>query len=137
MSKMEMCTVFVTLKIKKECVEDFLKVMETDMIESRKEAGCLRFDVLRQDDPKPGDGEGVEMLVMRTTCSQGRTKLTHARARTLSTQIQSFRNVHKRRGDGRAQDAAALSCLGRVQEGSTRTGGSAGCRQDDDCLRRV
>jgi hypothetical protein len=61
MSKMEMCTVFVTLKIKKECVEDFLKVMETDMIESRKEAGCLRFDVLRQDDPKPGDGEGVEM----------------------------------------------------------------------------
>jgi polyribonucleotide nucleotidyltransferase len=51
----------VTLKIKKECVEDFLKVMETDMIESRKEAGCLRFDVLRQDDPKPGDGEGVEM----------------------------------------------------------------------------
>jgi hypothetical protein len=61
MSKMEMCTVFVTLKIKKECVEDFLKVIETDMIESRKEAGCLRFDVLRQDDPKPGDGEGVEM----------------------------------------------------------------------------
>ena len=61
MSKTEMCTVFVTVKIKKECVEDFLKVMETDMIESRKEAGCLRFDVLRQDDPKPGDGEGVEM----------------------------------------------------------------------------
>ena len=47
--------VFVTLEIKQECVEDFLKVMEADKIGSREEAGCLRFDVLVDDEQKTLD----------------------------------------------------------------------------------
>merc|ERR1712070_762164 len=48
-------SVMVTLDIKEEAVEDFLKAMEVDVLGSRdKEAdpGCLRFDLLRvQDKP--------------------------------------------------------------------------------------
>ena len=40
--------VFVTVTVPKDRVEEFLKVMEHDMIESRKEEGCLRFDLLDQ-----------------------------------------------------------------------------------------
>jgi quinol monooxygenase YgiN len=39
--------VVVNVEVKPERVEEFLRVMEFDAIESRKEEGCLRFDVLR------------------------------------------------------------------------------------------
>lgn len=43
-------TVFVTLEIKNDCVEDFLKIMEADKVGSRAEEGCLRFDVMKSDE---------------------------------------------------------------------------------------
>ncbi len=39
--------VVVNVEVKPDRVEEFLRVMEHDAIESRKEEGCLRFDVLR------------------------------------------------------------------------------------------
>ena len=38
--------VWVTVTIPDDKVEEFLKVMKVDMTESRKEEGCLRFDLL-------------------------------------------------------------------------------------------
>ena len=35
----------VTVEVNPEMEEEFLKVMEEDAIESRKEEGCLRFDL--------------------------------------------------------------------------------------------
>ena len=37
----------VTVEIKGDRIGDFLKVMEVDAVESRKEEGCLRFDLLK------------------------------------------------------------------------------------------
>lgn len=39
--------VVVNVEVKEDRVEEFLQVMEFDAVESRKEEGCLRFDVLR------------------------------------------------------------------------------------------
>lgn len=39
--------VVVNVEVKEDRVEEFLQVMEFDAEESRKEEGCLRFDVLR------------------------------------------------------------------------------------------
>ena len=39
--------ILVDVEIVPERVEDFLKVIEADAVGSRKEAECLRFDVLR------------------------------------------------------------------------------------------
>ena len=38
--------IVVDVEIKPEYRDEFLKVMEADAVGSRKEAGCLRFDVL-------------------------------------------------------------------------------------------
>mmetsp|Transcript_17025 Transcript_17025/g.30755 ORF Transcript_17025/g.30755 Transcript_17025/m.30755 type:complete len:222 (-) Transcript_17025:76-741(-) len=44
--------VAVTVKIAEDKIDEFLKVMEQDAAGTRKEPGCLRFDVLRSvDDP--------------------------------------------------------------------------------------
>ena len=53
MSNKGAVVVFVTVKIKEGSVDDFLKAMEIDVAGSRKEEGCLRFDLLE------GDGERV------------------------------------------------------------------------------
>ena len=45
--------VWVTVNIPKENEDEFLKVMKTDTEESRKEEGCLRFDVIK------GEADGV------------------------------------------------------------------------------
>ena len=47
-SKMPGVGVFVTVTVPEEKKEEFLKVMEVDVLESRKEEGCLRFDLLDQ-----------------------------------------------------------------------------------------
>ena len=39
--------VFVTVEIKEDMITEFLEVMNEDAIESRKEDGCLRFDLLK------------------------------------------------------------------------------------------
>lgn len=39
--------VVVNVEVKPDRLDDFLQVMDHDAIESRKEEGCLRFDVLR------------------------------------------------------------------------------------------
>eukprot|EP00320_Phaeocystis_rex_P001435 CAMPEP_0119067094 /NCGR_PEP_ID=MMETSP1178-20130426/9440_1 /TAXON_ID=33656 /ORGANISM="unid sp, Strain CCMP2000" /LENGTH=101 /DNA_ID=CAMNT_0007048729 /DNA_START=78 /DNA_END=383 /DNA_ORIENTATION=+ len=39
--------VWVQVTVPEDKIEEFLKVMETDCLESRKEEGCTRFDVLR------------------------------------------------------------------------------------------
>lgn len=39
--------VVVNVEVKEDRVDEFLSVMEHDAVESRKEEGCLRFDVLR------------------------------------------------------------------------------------------
>jgi quinol monooxygenase YgiN len=40
---------FVTVTVKPERLDDFLAAMKTDAEGSRKEAGCLRFDLLKSD----------------------------------------------------------------------------------------
>ena len=42
--------VFVTVEIKPECVAEFLHVMKVDTEESRKEPGCVRFDLLKDNE---------------------------------------------------------------------------------------
>ena len=37
--------VFVTVTVPEDKKDEFLKVMEVDVVESRKEEGCLRFDL--------------------------------------------------------------------------------------------
>ena len=39
--------VFVTVKVPKEAIAEFMEVMNVDAAESRKEDGCLRFDLLK------------------------------------------------------------------------------------------
>jgi len=53
MSVEEVVAVFVTVEIKPDRVEDFKAVMAIDVEGSRKEDGCLRFDLLK------GEGENV------------------------------------------------------------------------------
>ena len=45
--------VFVTVKIKADRIDDFLAAMKIDVEGSRKEEGCVKFDLLK------GEGEGV------------------------------------------------------------------------------
>ena len=47
-------TMFVTVTVKPDRVDDFLAAMKTDAEGSRKEAGCRRFDLL-----KSSETEGV------------------------------------------------------------------------------
>ena len=42
--------VFVTVKVPDDKKEEFLKVMEVDVVESRKEEGCISFDLCDQGD---------------------------------------------------------------------------------------
>ena len=42
--------IVVTVEIEEDRVDEFLKVMEQDAKESRKEEGCLRFDFLKSID---------------------------------------------------------------------------------------
>ena len=44
--------VFVTVTIPDDKKEEFLKVMAVDVVESRKEEGCLTFDLCDQGDGK-------------------------------------------------------------------------------------
>jgi len=46
----EEIAVFVTVTVVPEKLTEFLEVMKTDTLESRKEEGCLRFDVLKSDE---------------------------------------------------------------------------------------
>lgn len=46
----EEIAVFVTVTVVPEKLAEFLEVMKTDTLESRKEEGCLRFDVLKNDE---------------------------------------------------------------------------------------
>eukprot|EP00933_Yihiella_yeosuensis_P024955 TRINITY_DN19346_c0_g1_i1.p1 TRINITY_DN19346_c0_g1~~TRINITY_DN19346_c0_g1_i1.p1 ORF type:complete len:297 (-),score=82.79 TRINITY_DN19346_c0_g1_i1:198-1088(-) len=39
--------IMLELEIKKECVDEFIKVMTADAVGSRSEPGCLRFDFIR------------------------------------------------------------------------------------------
>jgi len=43
-------TMFVTVEVKPERVDEFLEVMNIDTEGSRKEPGCMRFDLLRSSD---------------------------------------------------------------------------------------
>ncbi len=45
-----MIGVFVTVTVPEDVREEFLQVMQADMDESRKEPGCMRFDLLDQGD---------------------------------------------------------------------------------------
>ena len=45
-------SLFVTVRVKEDRLDEFLPVIEHDAVESRKEPGCMRFDVLRDDDDK-------------------------------------------------------------------------------------
>lgn len=44
--------VFVTVTVPDALKEEFLKVMAVDVAESRKEPGCVRFDLLDHGDGK-------------------------------------------------------------------------------------
>ena len=45
--------VFVTVKIKQDRIDDFLAAMKIDVEGTRKEEGCIKFDLLK------GEGDGV------------------------------------------------------------------------------
>jgi quinol monooxygenase YgiN len=45
--------VFVTVKIKQDRIDDFLAAMKIDVEGTRKEEGCVKFDLLK------GEGDGV------------------------------------------------------------------------------
>ena len=44
--------VYVTITIPDDTIEEFMKVMKYDAEESRKEEGCMRFDLLQDRDNK-------------------------------------------------------------------------------------
>eukprot|EP00933_Yihiella_yeosuensis_P060499 TRINITY_DN63256_c0_g1_i1.p1 TRINITY_DN63256_c0_g1~~TRINITY_DN63256_c0_g1_i1.p1 ORF type:complete len:104 (-),score=28.33 TRINITY_DN63256_c0_g1_i1:232-543(-) len=42
--------IFVSFEVKPDSLEEFKKIMGVDATETRKEPGCLRFDLLREKD---------------------------------------------------------------------------------------
>jgi len=58
----------VSVEISPERIDAFLAVMKIDAEESRKEEGCLRFDVLR-DESNPNKFIFYEVVIVHVTAS--------------------------------------------------------------------
>jgi quinol monooxygenase YgiN len=63
----------VTIKVKKDCIDGFIAAVQENARQSRKEAGVLRFDVLRK---KDADGEFALIEAYKTVEDQAAHRKT-------------------------------------------------------------
>lgn len=143
--------IILEVEIKKECVEEFLKVMEADAQGSRAEPGCLRFDLLR-DEENPCKFITYEVFESAAAIEAHRD-MPHTKAwgafqygdkkPVVNKKLSKTEAINFQFRNGTVPTAPAKAILLQVsikeehvaEFANVMTGDASGSRKEDGCLR--